>query len=159
MIPFDQQGHVINRSFDQQGQLEGSMKKEYLSVSDYGAFETARETARGLVVRAIEELREVLAQIDISPSAGPTIIHVATKTKVTPKKIPQLCRSALELIYEGLDAHVITDAEMGAGNREMAYKCLGAFMVTLTIVKGQPLLEGIMEGPLESLGMMLENVR
>jgi hypothetical protein len=133
--------------------------KKYLSASDYTAFETACDTARELVVQAIEELREVLAQIDVSPSAGPTIIHVATKTKVTPKKIPQLCRSALELIYEGLDAHVITDAEISLENRNMAYKCLGAFMVTLTLVKGQPLLEGIMEGPLENLGKMLEHVK
>jgi hypothetical protein len=70
---------------------------------------------------------------------------------------PDLCRSALELITDGLSGSLINLAEFGVEARHQAYQHLAAFMVTLKIVdvKGQAFLEGSGTGDLTALNTVL----
>jgi hypothetical protein len=132
-----------------------------LVTADYETFDEALDTARKLVIRAVQELAAVIAvtaaEPDDSAGGGGGIIHVATQTdpNSTP---PHVCQTALKLIAEGLRSSLITEAEISLENRNKAYQHLLDFMLNLKpITVGETqLFEGSTHGPLTELNDLLE---
>ena len=116
-----------------------------LTKADYEQFEENMESSRRLVIRAVQELAAVvaIAAAGAKPHENRGIIHVATLTN--PKtEPPQLCRTALTLITEGLRSSLISEEELSLEDRNEAYHHLLDFMLKLNpiTVEGVHMLEG-----------------
>jgi hypothetical protein len=154
----------VNDFIDLEGHKEAGMN-ESLTVADYVEFEKflklsakPRSDARKLVVRAVQELAAVIkAASGPGRGGGGGIIHVATRTDPG-NKPPHICRTALELIFEGLDQYLITEDEVNLEARNIAYKCLAEFWSNLTPVEGTNLFKGTVKGALTKLGQLLASV-
>ncbi len=116
-----------------------------LTTADYEQFETGMESARRLVIRAVQELAAIvaIAAAAAKPGENRGIIHVATLTDPGSEP-PHLCKTVLELITEGLRSSLISEEEISLEDRNKVYHHLLNFMLSLKpiTVNGIHLLEG-----------------
>jgi hypothetical protein len=116
-----------------------------LTTADYEQFETGMQSARRLVIRAVQELAAIVAIAAASAKPGENrgIIHVATLTDPN-NEPPHLCKTVLTLITEGLRSSLISETEMSLEDRNKVYHHLLDFMLNLKpiTVNGIHLFEG-----------------
>jgi hypothetical protein len=129
---------------------------EKLTKDDYQNFEdlltkakTSHLEAKELFIRAVQEVNLVVNKvIELNPhdpdqpdqTGHGGIVTVATLTDENANP-PQLCRSVMYLIYDGLAENLATESEISLEDRQKAYKDIAEFMVSLKSAEGKPLFE------------------